>query len=325
MRQCLAWAVSIVFLFTSSTSLSALAPPTQSGVFPGTVLIADRGNNRLIEVTTDKRVVWELNLNDLYPGLPLGDGADDTFFAPGGKTILVNLEFYDVIAQIDYASKQVVWSYGHGGFPGGAPGYLNRPDDAYPWPNGLMSVADIRNCRILVFNQQHDIVKQFDPSSLCRTRAGYYSKPNGDTPLPNGDLLITVIQGHQVIEVRPDGTEVFRLTLPITYPSDAQQLPNGNLLIADYVRHGRVIEITPGGQVVWDYYFPINPQRGLKFPSLAIALPDGNIMLNDDGNHRVIVIDYQTKQIIWQYGTTGVAGKAPGQLNLPDGLDLHLP
>src|SRR5664279_3710523 len=102
----LAWGLFFVFLLASTASLSALAP-IQPGVFPGTVLIADRGNNRLIEVNTDKQIVWELNLNDLYPGLPLGDGADDTFFARVGKTILVNLEFYDLIAQIDYASKQL--------------------------------------------------------------------------------------------------------------------------------------------------------------------------------------------------------------------------
>ena len=318
----LIWGLLVVFLLVSTASLLA-APLTPPKVFPGTVLIADRGNNRLIEVNADKQVVWELNFNALYPGLPRGDGADDSFFSPNGKTILVNLEFYNLVAEIDYASKQVIWSYGHAGYSGGAPGYLNRPDDAYPWTNGDVSVADIRNCRILIFNQQRQLVKQLNPTSLCRTRAGYYSKPNGDTPLPNGDLLITLIQGHQVVEARPDGSEAFRLTVPLLYPSDAQKLPDGNLLIADYVRHGRVIEITPGGKVVWDYYFPKDTQRGLKYPSLATALPNGNIMLTDDGNHRVIVIDYQTKQIIWQYGVTGVAGNSPGQLDQPDGFDLH--
>jgi len=39
------------------------------------------------------------------------------------------------------------------------------------------------------------------------------------------------------------------------WPRDADRLPNGNTLVADS-RHDRVIEVTPEGEVVWEFYAP---------------------------------------------------------------------
>jgi hypothetical protein len=55
---------------------------------------------------------------------------------------------------------------------------------------------------------------------------------------------------------------------------------------------------------------------------IAIELPNGNIVIADDHQHRVIVVD-RSGQVVWQYGVTGKPGKAPGCLNIPDGLDWH--
>ncbi len=63
----------------------------------------------------------------------------------------------------------------------------------------------------------------------------------------------------------------------------------------------------------------------LDHPSLALPLPNGDIVCNDDYNHRVIVVDPRTNKIVWQYGHTGVAGRKPGYLDNPDGLDLVPP
>jgi hypothetical protein len=37
------------------------------------------------------------------------------------------------------------------------------------------------------------------------------------------------------------------------------------------------------------------------------------------------VVDPATNRIVWQYGHTGVAGRGPGYLNDPDGVDLVPP
>jgi hypothetical protein len=108
---------------------------------------------------------------------------------------------------------------------------------------------------------------------------------------------------------------------PTTYPSDAQLLPDGNVLVAGFNLPGRVDIIRPNGHIVWTYMHSSGPGE-LNQPSLAVALPNGTIAVTDDWNHRVVLIDRKTKKIVWQYGHDHQPGSAPGYLNKPDGLDL---
>ena len=280
------------------------------------VLIADRGNNRLIELTPDKQMIWEYD----FQGLPPGGGADDAFFADGGKTVIVNLEHSALIQLIDYATKQVTWSYGDVGKAGGKDGRLNYPDDAYKLPNGDIIVADIRNCRIIEIAPDKHIVRQAGVTGVCGFKPPLLASPNGDTPLPNGHVLVSTITDHALRELDENWHEIFKMNLPIRYPSDPQPSQAGNFIIADYSRPGRIIEIARDGTLVWDY--KAETEGGLALPSLAIELPNGNIMANDDFNHRVIVIDKASKKIVWQYGFTGRPGREPGYLSIPDGVDI---
>ena len=303
----------------SPADISSL--PTDTSALVGyNVLIADRGNNRLLEVTPDKKIIWQYQFN-----LPkMGLGADDSFFTDNGKSIIVNLEEYHVIEIIDYATKMVTWSYGVAGHPGSAAGYLNTPDDAYKLPNGDVTVADIKNCRILEIAPDKTIVRQYGQTGKCGNTSGLLDKPNGDTPLPNGHTFISNIVGRNLVELDSNWQQTFTMPLPVKYPSDPQATKAGNVLISDYSNPGQIVEVSKQGNVVWQF----SGQDGdvkLNHPSLAIELPNGNILANDDLNHRVIVIDKQTKKIIWQYGVTGKPGNAYGQLNTPDGLDIILP
>jgi hypothetical protein len=281
------------------------------------VLMADRGNNRVIEVTPDKKIVWEYHFD-----LPrLGLGADDAFFTDNGKSVIVNLEEYHLIQIIDYASKQVVWSYGEGGKPGHTDGLLNTPDDAYKLPNGDVIVADIKNCRIIEITPSKQIAHQYGQTRQCGNTPGLLNKPNGDTPLKNGHILISNIVGQSLIELDQNWKPVFQMQLPVAYPSDPQLTQAGNILISDYSNPGQVVEVGKDGKIVWRFSGAPHDVK-LKQPSLSIELPNGNILTNDDNNHRVIVIDKKTKEIIWQYGVTGKPGSGEGQLNVPDGVDI---
>ena len=295
-----------------------LAPTAATGPTDGfNVLIADRGNNRLLIVGPDKRITWEYDFHNL----PRDAGADDAFFADGGRSIIVNLEHYQLVQIIDIASKSVVWSYGVGGKRGSAPGLLNYPDDAYQLPDGNIVVADIRNCRIVEISPDKQIVRQYGKSGRC-SGPQTLSSPNGDKPLPDGHILISTIGDHALTELDAGWSPVFRMVLPLHYPSDPQMTGDGTFLIADYVRPGRIIEIDRQGRVVWDYS-PTSGDAELKRPSLALELPNGNVIANDDLNDRVVVIDKASKQIIWQYGVTAQPGSQPGHLSIPDGLDLQ--
>lgn len=103
------------------------------------------------------------------------------------------------------------------------------------------------------------------------------------------------------------------------YASDAQLTRDGNVLVSDYSRPGKVLIVTPQGQVVWEYGPPSGPGM-LDHPSMAIELPNGNIALNDDARHRVLVIDRVTRRIVWQYGVTDRPGRGAGFLDDPDGV-----
>ena len=295
---------------------TAVQPSDAAALGGYNVLIADRGNNRLLVVSPEKSILWEYD----FSGIRRGTGADDAFFADGGKSVIVNLEYQHVIQIIDYASKTVTWQYGQMGRAGFADGLLNYPDDAYQLPNGDVIVADIRNCRVIEIAPDKHIVRQAGTTRDCRTGPATLPSPNGDTPLPTGHILVSTIGDHAVTELDEDWRPVFHMTLPLHYPSDPQLTGAGNILVCEYERAGKIIEIARDGTIVWQY--DAAGEGGLRRPSLAIELPNGNILANDDYNHRVIVIDKAARKILWQYGTTGRAGAEPGYLSVPDGLDI---
>ena len=304
-----------------SASVAPDPSSSSAGRFGLGLLIADRGNGRLLIVDDAGTTLWTF---PAARSLPAGQhfSADDAFVSPDHRTIVANDETHQVIDVIDIASRRVIWQYGHYGQAGSALGYLNTPDDAYRLPNGNITVADIRNCRILEIDPAKRIVRQLGRAGRCTHRPPTtFNQPNGDTPLQDGGLLVTEIGGSRVVRLDPAGNVMFDIHAPVLYPSDAQLNAKGNVLVVDYNKPGAVLELDPRGRVVWRY----GPRSGpgmLDHPSLAIPLPDGTIALNDDYHHRVVVIDPRTNRIVWQYGHTGQGGRAGGYLFGPDGIDL---
>jgi hypothetical protein len=186
-------------------------------------------------------------------------------------------------------------------------------------------VADAKNCRVLFIGVNAQPISQIGTTGRCvhapPTALGY---PNGDTPLANGDLLVSEIDGSWISEYTQTGHLVWTVHLPIAYPSDPQQLGPDLYLVADYTSPGGVLEFNREGQILWEYRPTSGPGR-LDHPSLAERLPNGLIGVNDDYRHRVILIDPATGSIVWQYGQTDVPGTGTNQLNTPDGFDLLLP
>ena len=288
------------------------ARPRPRSPLPRDLLIADRDNNRLLLVTPAKRVVWQ------FAGLR---GPDDAFFTPGGRTIITNEEFNDTLTEVSLATRRRVWRYGHDAVAGAGPGYLNTPDDAYRLPGGATTVADIRNCRIVLLSHARRVLRVLGGSCVHDPPRGFAS-PNGDTPLADGGLLVTEIGPPGWIDrLDARGRLVWSLASPVAYPSDAQLLPDGRVLVCSFTDPGRIVILDRSGRVRWSFGALRGPNR-LDKPSLAIRLPNGLIAANDDYRERVIVIDPRRHRIVWQYGHTDVAGSAPGYLDKPDGIDL---
>jgi len=304
---------------------TAGAPGAGSPYFGARLLIADRGNNRLLLLDAAMHVVWKYP-SAATPRDPFGFYfPDDAFFTGHGTAIISNQEQNDTIVKIAYPSGKIVWHYGHPHQPGTGPGYLHEPDDAYVLSNGQITVADAVNCRVLVINARGTVAHQIGTDGTCvHNPPASIGSPNGDTPLPDGNLLISEINGSWVSEFTRSGKLVWTAQLPISYPSDPQQLGPNRYLIADYAAPGQILEFNRAGRILYRYHPASGPGR-LNHPSLAELLPSGVFMVNDDFNHRMVAIDPATGALVWQYGVTGRPGRGPGRLHTPDGFDLLLP
>jgi outer membrane protein assembly factor BamB len=101
--------------------------------------------------------------------------------------------------------------------------------------------------------------------------------------------------------------------------SDPSVLP-GPILVADE-DNNRLVEISPAGQVLWQFPRPGDLASGQTFerPDDAFFSPDGKqIIATQEENFAVTLIDVATRKIIWRYGQPGVHGSGPNQLWNPD-------
>ncbi len=300
-----------------------LAQGSDPSVLPGPVLIADKGNNRLLVVSPQGQVLWQWpQPGDLAPKqtflIP-----DDAFLTPDGKDVIATEEDDFVVTEIDLVTRKIVWRYGTPGVHGSGPNQLWNPDDAMKLPDGSVIAADIKNCRLVDLSPSSPTPAWTLGSLGHCTHAppGRFGSPNGAFPLPNGHFLVTEIRGDWVDEIDRTGHVYWSAHPPgVAYPSDSSQYKPGQYVTVDYSNPGQAVVFDATGKALWRW----NPRTGngrLNHPSLAEGLPNGDILLNDDANHRVIVLDPSQNKIVWQYGHTGVSGTAPGYLNTPDGLD----
>ena len=199
---------------------------------------------------------------------------------------------------------------------------MNNPDDALLLPGGDIVAADIKNCRIIVIDlpaHRPDARHRTDEQPLHARAAAAFRQSERRFPMTNGGYVVTEINGDWANGISLNGHVQWSAHPPgVLYPSDTIEVYPGCYLTVDYSDPGQVVEFTPSGKLLWR-------RGGLNKPSLAIALPNGYILLNDDFNHRIVVINPANNRIVWQYGHTGVAGRSPGYLNDPDGLDLVPP
>jgi len=304
---------------SATPSAQASAPPPTPHPIPGYLLIADRGNNRLLLVDSRKRILWRYPKPGRAPTFPF-TGDDDAFFSPSYRSIISQQEFQQTIQVLSFPAGRVLWHYGHPDVAGAGSGYLNTPDDAYLLAGGIRQVADIRNCRVLFISPGHRIVRRLGTTGVCRhDPPRFLDSPNGDTPMPNGGTLVSEIGGSWVDAVSRSGRLDWSVHAPVAYPSDAQWLGHGRILLTDFSDPGKVLIIDRRGRVLWRYG-PASGPGMLNHPSLALMIAPGLIAVNDDFRARVVLISVARHRIVWQYGHTDRPGSGAGYLSIPDGM-----
>ena len=93
--------------------------------------------------------------------------------------------------------------------------HLHTPDDAYELPSGGFTVADAYNCRIL-FVRAHRIIRSIGHSGDCHHDPPNALGPvNGDTPTPDGGVLISEIPGSWIDKIGPDGRLQYSFQAPV--------------------------------------------------------------------------------------------------------------
>jgi outer membrane protein assembly factor BamB len=303
-----------------------LQPGSDPSVLPGNVLIADKLNNRLLEVTPQGKVVWRFPRPGDLTGGQSFQVPDDAFYASGGKEVVATQEDNFTISLINTATHRITYRYGHPGVPGSSPGYVYNPDDAIRLSNGNIIAADIKNCRLIQLRPplQSPVAQVGSTGGCSHDPPNAFGSPNGAFPTSDGGVVVTEINGDWVDVFDRKGRLTATTNPPgYAYPSDTNEVRPGVYLTVDYEQPGGIMEFDAHGKVLWRYA----PSGGdqLNHPSLALPLPNGDVLVNDDYNHRVIVVDPRTNRIVWQYGHTGVSGTGPGYLNNPDGVDLAEP
>ncbi len=137
-------------------------------------------------------------------------------------------------------------------YPGAGPGYLNQPDDAYLLKSGVITVADASNNRILFISPQGQVINQIGNGADAHNPPTSIAYPNGDTPLANGNVLVSEINGSWVDEYTPAGTLVWTVhmtdgQLPLRPPTARHRpVPDDRLRPAGRGTHPRVHPTGPG-------------------------------------------------------------------------------
>lgn len=321
-----AMTVSLGSFKLTATGVGRLVAGSDPRDLPRPLLISDEQNDRLLIIDRDGRTMWEFpRPGDLAVGQTFKT-PDDAYFSPDGTQIIATQGDDNLISVIDVATRKIVYSYGKSGIAGSSPNRLFGPDDAMMLPNGDIVASDISNCRIIMIPKgAHAVSHQLGRTGTCGHKPPKtLGSPSGAFPMSNGNYLVSEINGGWITEMSLSGRVVWSVKLPsVAYISDPNEISKDRYLTVDYSSPGQVVTFDHTGKVLWRY--APTGEMALKMPSQAMPLPNGNYMVSDRGNHRLIIVDPHSKAVLWQYGQTGVAGKGPGQLNFPTGMDFLPP
>ena len=123
----------------------------------------------------------------------------------------------------------------------------------------------------------------------------------------NGNTLLACGYKNKVIELNPDGKEVWSVDAQGAW--SAEKLKNGNVLVACY-NQNKVVEFDLKKNEVWTY--------PCKSPLNVRPLKNGNVLISEYSGRRVIEVNRE-KDIVWSYSADASVADA---VRMPSGNTL---
>lgn len=215
----------------------------------GNVLIA--WGNEVKEFTREKKVVFQ------YAKSPDNQEIGTVERLPGGNTLITELGAKPRLMEVNPEGKVVV---DVPLLPETTNGHM-QTRMARKLPNGNYLVPHLLAFQVKEYSPKGEVIRSFatDLPELGGRAAENW--PFTAIRLENGNTLVTLTHGNQVVELNAEGKVVWKITnddlegKPLADPCGAQKLPNGNVIIASYGTKGRVkiLEVSPEKKLVWTY------------------------------------------------------------------------
>jgi DNA-binding beta-propeller fold protein YncE len=168
----------------------------------GHTLIADQGNNRVIEIDSDGLLMWQ------WGGWETLNGPYCCQRLDNGHTLLTDWSNHQVI-EVD-SEGAVVWTHGESKHGGEGPGQVHYPEMATRLPNSNTLIADTRNNRVLEIHPEGHVIWQYTGEGLHRLNGPTYAQR-----LADGHTVVVHGGNRQAIELDPAGQVVWKYLLPV--------------------------------------------------------------------------------------------------------------
>ncbi|MBL9166507.1 MAG: PQQ-binding-like beta-propeller repeat protein [Verrucomicrobiales bacterium] len=232
-------------------------------VLPNGNILTQQGWQRVVEVTPDKKVVWEYDSGKMNGNA--GKKVEVHAFQrlSNGRTMIVESGPSRII-EVDKSGKirhEVKLKVNH-------PNAHSDTRLARKLSNGNYLVAHESDGFVREYDKKGRIVWEFEVPLFGKARKGghgpeaFGNSVFSATRLKNGNTLIGTGNGHSVLEVTPKKEIVWKVEqndlpgITLAWVTRVERLANGNTLIGNChagPENPQFIEVTPAKQVVWTF------------------------------------------------------------------------
>ena len=209
-------------------------------------VVTDKDDGKIIDLTlSDPDKGWILYGPIGYPdslAQNLNNPIDTYVYKENDNPIfLITDQVRHRVLKVDRYRSLATWQYGDG-TEGDSLNQLSYPSDAVALPtSGQVLICDKGNDRVILVNEDGTIADTFGVNLLDRPVDIEYD-------FNTGEILITDQGNKRVIKLDSQSGLISWEYTGLNSPTDADLLPNGNVLICN---ENRLIEVNPGKQVVW--------------------------------------------------------------------------